>query len=265
MASETVVSHNVMTSGMLPKHMGWADEWYRDSAGVLGDRRRHMYVTGSMTPTQFDALINAGGYPKLADYLHAEVPRQDRRGGRPEELRDVHDGRPERRHPDHVRRPQLRLRRRRDRRQHLARARPASTCRPTSRPCAGLQPLLRRRRQGRCDYGTADHVAGLDVPARGQPRHPPATTPTHHGGDVWVTDAAFAVMDHEDWSGMLLTFGGIDKAGHMWGGLNDVPPYPGGDDRDAHGRAGQGRRRAGRPRHRQAQGRRACSTRPSSC
>ena len=24
---------------------------------------------------------------------------------------------------------------------------------------------------------------------------------------------------------MLLTFGGIDKAGHMWGGLNDVPPY----------------------------------------
>ena len=33
-------------------------------------------------------------------------------------------------------------------------------------------------------------------------------------------------MDHEpDWSGMLLTLGGIDKAGHMWGGLNDVPPY----------------------------------------
>lgn len=27
--------------------------------------------------------------------------------------------------------------------------------------------------------------------------------------------------------------GGIDKAGHMWGGLNDVPPYPGGDD-DVH-------------------------------
>ena len=28
---------------------------------------------------------------------------------------------------------------------------------------------------------------------------------------------------------MLLTFGGIDKAGHMWGGLNDVPAVPGGD------------------------------------
>ena len=51
----------------------------------------------------------------------------------------------------------------------------------------------------------------------------------HKGGDVWVTDAAFKVMDNEDWSGLLLTYGGIDKAGHMWGGLNDRPPYPGGD------------------------------------
>ena len=25
-----------------------------------------------------------------------------------------------------------------------------------------------------------------------------------------------------------MTLGGIDKAGHMWGGLNDVPPYPAG-------------------------------------
>jgi arylsulfatase A-like enzyme len=44
-----------------------------------------------------------------------------------------------------------------------------------------------------------------------------------------VTDAAFAYMDHEDWSGLMLTYGGIDKAGHMWGGLNDRKPYPGGD------------------------------------
>ena len=40
MGSETVVSHNVMTSGMLPKHMGWADEWYRDGDGVLGTAGR---------------------------------------------------------------------------------------------------------------------------------------------------------------------------------------------------------------------------------
>ena len=55
MASETVVSHNVMTSGMLPKHMGWSDEWYRDADGVLGPVGAH-YVTGSMSVDQFDAL-----------------------------------------------------------------------------------------------------------------------------------------------------------------------------------------------------------------
>jgi arylsulfatase A-like enzyme len=71
-------------------------------------------------------------------------------------------------------------------------------------------------------------------PLAGNRDVPGFDTPTDHGfdadhvgGDVWVTDAAFAVMDHEDWSGLLLTYGGIDKAGHMWGGLNDVPPYPG--------------------------------------
>ena len=35
--SVTVVTHNVITSGQLPKHMGWTDEGYRD---VDGDPRR---------------------------------------------------------------------------------------------------------------------------------------------------------------------------------------------------------------------------------
>ena len=45
MASETVVSHNVMVSGMLPKHQGWSDEAFRDTGGVLGAYRlaqRHL-------------------------------------------------------------------------------------------------------------------------------------------------------------------------------------------------------------------------------
>ena len=40
MASETVIAHNVITSGLLPKHMGWVDEAYRDTANLLG-RARH--------------------------------------------------------------------------------------------------------------------------------------------------------------------------------------------------------------------------------
>ena len=39
MASETVITHNVITSGQLPKDMGWADEAFRDSDNVLGVAR----------------------------------------------------------------------------------------------------------------------------------------------------------------------------------------------------------------------------------
>lgn len=73
MASETVISHNVMTSGQLPKHMGWSDEWYRDADGVLGEPGQQ-YVTGSMTRDQFNALITHRGYPKLQDYLKEAFP-----------------------------------------------------------------------------------------------------------------------------------------------------------------------------------------------
>ena len=34
MASETVISHNVIVSGQLPKHMGWVDEAYRDTENL---------------------------------------------------------------------------------------------------------------------------------------------------------------------------------------------------------------------------------------
>ena len=37
MASETVITHNVITSGQLPKDMGWGDEAYRDTDEVLSD------------------------------------------------------------------------------------------------------------------------------------------------------------------------------------------------------------------------------------
>ena len=40
MAAETVISHNVITSGLFPKDMGWSNEVYRDTDNVLGGGRR---------------------------------------------------------------------------------------------------------------------------------------------------------------------------------------------------------------------------------
>ena len=36
MAAESVISHNVLTSGLFPKNMGWSNEVYRDVDNVLG-------------------------------------------------------------------------------------------------------------------------------------------------------------------------------------------------------------------------------------
>ena len=52
--SVTVVTHNVITSGQLPKHMGWTDEGYRDVAGILGDPEPanpdQLYITSNAAP-----------------------------------------------------------------------------------------------------------------------------------------------------------------------------------------------------------------------
>ena len=42
------------------------------------------------------------------------------------------------------------------------------------------------------------------------------------GGDAWVVDAAIEMLDKEEWTGMIVTMGGIDKAGTMWGASNDI-------------------------------------------
>jgi hypothetical protein len=47
--------------------------------------------------------------------------------------------------------------------------------------------------------------------------------PGHQGGDVWATDAVIDIMENEAdaWSGIFVSLPGVDKAAHMWGGVND--------------------------------------------
>jgi hypothetical protein len=227
MASETVVSHNVMTSGMLPKHMGWSDEWYRDADGVLGPVGAH-YVTGSMSVDQFDALIRHRRYPKLADYLHEAFPGTTvaavgeksyatyTLGGPSADMRITYSGRSFDCDGDGVDNWRG----------------PTGTGVPSylSEPVCGRFYLDSTRS---LTYGTDVTSPAWMYPLEGN-RDVPGTDPAHRGGDVWVADAAMKVMENEDWSGLLLTFSGIDKAGHMWGGLNDTPPFPPGADAATH-------------------------------
>ncbi len=232
MASETVISHNVMTSGMLPKHMGWSDEWYRDVDGVLG-APNDMYVTGSMSAPQFDLLINHRGYQKLPDYLHETFPgttvaaigqksyATNTMGGPSADMRITYSGRNFDCDGDGV-----------------------NSWRGPAGPTGSEDPQVPTYLAEECGrfyidsdrahtYGTGTTPPADMYPLEGN-RDVRGNDPDHYGGDRWTTDAALRVMRNEDWSGLLLTLGGIDKAGHMWGGLNDVRPYEGDAEASTH-------------------------------
>ena len=74
MASETVVSHNVMVSGQFPKHMGWSDEAFRDVDNVLGFGANAIVTSGDLGYDQYVKLIGEWNYRKLGDYLREKFP-----------------------------------------------------------------------------------------------------------------------------------------------------------------------------------------------
>ena len=229
--SVTVVTHNVITSGQLPKHMGWTDEGYRDVAGILGDpepAEPRPALHHQQRHHRPDQAAAGRGLPEAG-----RLPR-DREPGR----EDLHD------QPEGVRR--LRVRRRRvgldhhvqqrarvhDRRR-LAQARrhQRAVVHPRDAPCSrfwvhsGYPPAVPS-----FAYDTTKLPAVL-YPLDSD-RYMIGKDPAHQGGDVWAADAAVEIMrnDHS-WNGIFVTLPGVDKAAHMWGGVTD--PGPTGADGDA--------------------------------
>jgi hypothetical protein len=220
MASETVISHNVITSGKLPRSMGWSDEAYRDVDNVLGAGAGAMWISGSLTRDQFNALIAHGGYPKLPDYLHGAYPGSKyivvgeknyaaySSSGPTGDITVTFssrnfdcdgDGANNWRGPTGWNVPSY-----------------------ISGPSCGRYYV---DSSTSLDYRTATTPPAWMYPLDGN-RFVPGFDPEHFGGDVWVADAAMDMMGREPWSGMLLTLGGIDKASHMWGGITDDAEYP---------------------------------------
>jgi hypothetical protein len=231
MAAETVVSHNVITSGLLPKHMGWSNEVYRDTDAVLGAPNAY-YVTSSMSCNQFKALIAHGQYNKLQDYLDAKFGEGSRfasisqkrtsactsgqtRSTDPEDIifqirnssTTTCDGRSGWRNPEYVGPP-------------------------------GFFDLTQCSRwytwQASGAYGTGSILPAKIYPLDGN-RFVPGFDPAHLGGDTWSADAAIQVIDTDPtWRGMMVSLGAIDKMGHMWGPEDNVTGPPGSDAQVSH-------------------------------
>jgi hypothetical protein len=220
MASETVISHNVITSGHLPRTMGWADEAFRDADDVLGAGANSMWISGSLTRDQFNALIAHGAYPKLPDYLHAARPGTKyivvgeknyaafSSSGPTGDITVTFSSRNFDCDLDGVNNWRG----------------PTGTNVPSYIAAPECGRYYIDSSTG-LSYGTASTPPAWMYPLDGN-RFVPGRDPLHLGGDVWVADAGMAMMERENWSGMLLTFGAIDKASHMWGGITDTGTYP---------------------------------------
>jgi hypothetical protein len=238
MASETVMAHNVITSGLEPRHMGWTDEAFRDHANVFGKGVDAMHITGDLSLDDFAKLEkNKNGVPylKLADYLHTSRPGTKfitvgekgyavesatgatgdiavRMSDRQSNVTDAWPngctnlsipgvpGNGRWRYPFGKNVPD-----------YLTRSDPND---PT---LCGRYYVNSDKGN---DYGTKAAFPSWLYQGEGN-RFVPGNDEDHLGGDTWAADAAIEMMENENWSGMFITLGGIDKAAHMWGAQDD--------------------------------------------
>lgn len=225
MASETVVSHNVMVSGLYPKRQGWSDEAIRDTQNLLGYGANAIVTVGDLGTADYLKLIQAMDYPKLGDYLHDKFPgtvvaNVGEKGYQVESMAAsssdwwVRMG---------------------------SKKTTASLTDPTVVPWTGTYrgaggnppPYIANDHRYKVSVGNDLSTASpspapndyygtkTDAPAWRYPedgRYVAGPYADHLSGDTWVADAALDIMENEDWSGLFVTFSAIDKIGHMWGG-----------------------------------------------
>jgi hypothetical protein len=205
LGSQTVVSHLVISSGLLPKALPWQDNVFVDSAGALG-KPGAAYEAGRLTRSQFWMLLSR--FPSstfLAERVRQKTGRKVVAIGQ-KDYAALLLGTPA---ADAI----------------ITLAKASGRCHPTG---VNVPDYIASNSRFTLDcaetYGTGlSTVYSLDGN-----RYVPGNDTAHLGGDVWTADAALEVMAREDWAGLFLTFGSIDKIGHMLGeqdgsGLRSVP------------------------------------------
>ena len=203
--AQTVVSHLVIPTGLLPKALPWQDDAFVDMKGDLG-KPGAAYETTTLTLPQFWQMLRS--IPR-EQFLGSRI--QDKFGGKVFAVgeksysTEVFGGP----FADAI----------------VTLARTSGRCTPdginmpdyiASHP----RYILNCEEKYGTGYSTIYSLDGN--------HYVPGKDPAHLGGDVWTADAAMEIMAHEDWSTLFLTFGAIDKVAHMLGqqddhGLTSVP------------------------------------------
>jgi type I phosphodiesterase/nucleotide pyrophosphatase len=205
LGSQTVVSHLVIPTGLLPKALPWQDDVVLDRAGSLG-KAGAAYETARLTREQFWKLLASIAPSQFVGSRIREKHRGKIIAIGEKDYATLMLGTPI---ADAI----------------VTLARLSGECRPAG---VNVPEYIAADPRFTLDcretYGT--HLSTI-YELDGN-HYVPGNDRAHLGGDVWTTDAAVAVMDREEWSGLFLTFGGIDKVAHMLGeqdgaGLQSVP------------------------------------------
>lgn len=192
LSSKTVVSHAVLPRGVFPKKIGWSDDSFRDAAGVLGTAG--MMRSAEMNVGEMQKFLSPSLPPSVVTAFAAH-PRRLFVGEKDYAVAAM---------AGHEADIDVTLAR------DGARWKPAGLNVPAY---IATDPRFTLDQTPRYGTESSSYALGGDKFVPGA---------TGRGGDVWVADAALALMEHEDWSTLLVTLGGVDKAGHMMGADHDL-------------------------------------------
>jgi len=198
LGSQTVVSHLVISTGLLPKWLPWQDDAIFDEKGTLG-KPGAAYEATTLTRAQFWRLL---AQIPMEQFLPSRI--RDKFGGKIFAVGEKNYatellGTPA---ADAI----------------ITLGKASGRCTPDGiNVPAYISSNARFSLECENGFGTSfSTIYSLDGS-----RYVPGHDPAHLGGDVWTADAAIEIMSRENWSGMFLTFGGIDKIAHMLGELDD--------------------------------------------
>lgn len=192
MASVTVVSHAVMTTGLLPKDLPWHDD-------VMTDRKAHIgkaglnYATTDLTTDEYLKMLSTISKEQFLSVQLKKLGGDVVSVGEKSYATIVMGGP----YADRI----------------VTLKKENGVCRPDGKNLPEyVSKNDRFTLQCKEKYGTEASLYALDGH-----HYYPGEDSAHLGGDIWTADAALQVMSKENWRGLFLTFGAIDKAGHMNG------------------------------------------------
>ncbi len=203
-ASVTVVSHLVMTTGLLPRDLPWTENQLWDQKGKLG-KADQIYDTLHMSTEQrFKLMADITPEQYLVKRFKDTTGKKVFAVGE-KEYSALAMGGP---FADAVIYPE--------------KAKEETTCKPVGQNVPSY--ILKNGRyviDCASAFGTENSTYVLDGA-----HFYPGPDKEHLGGDIWVADMALDIMNNEpNWGAMLLTFGAIDRFGHMLGETDRNTPH----------------------------------------